>query len=304
MKRARPTWRKRDDQVSPVGVPYSDVARENICLEAGCPLDEAAATCSVSSSTVARVWKRQRETGSPDALPHSGGSNPTLNLDDKSALYMHAQLFPVATLRERQLFMCGLRGKLASVSALCKVLKLLGFSRKIAQYYSRNRDQLSRARWFSRGPAIAQGRHAYGVHGVPTDVLVDIDEAICYFNRATRKWGIAPRGAPARLAGTCRHEGPTFNILLAVDTRVGVIASLVFQGAVTAAVFATFVLTLVLPRLTGTGRRMTMCDNAKWHNERALNELTAHFGHIHRFRPIHRQETSLCLQPPACSHAL
>ena len=168
-----------------------------------------------------------RTTGSSSALLHSGGSKPALDLDDKTALYMHAQLFPVATLKERQLFMCGLRGKLASIATLCKTLQKLGFSRKIAQYYSRNRDQLSRARWFSRGPAYAQGRHAYGVFGVPTSKLVDTDECICYFNRKTRKWGIAPRGAAARLAGACRHEGPTFNVLLAVDTSVGV-----FAGAV------------------------------------------------------------------------
>ena len=227
MKRHQANWRRREDQVSPLGVPYSDVTRQNICLERGCSQDEAAAAVGVCPSTVSRVWKRLRTTGSSSALPHSGGSKPALDLDDKTALYMHAQLFPVATLKERQLFMCGLRGKLASIATLCKTLQKLGFSRKIAQYYSRNRDQLSRARWFSRGPAYAQGRHAYGVFGVPTSKLVDTDECICYFNRKTRKWGIAPRGAAARLAGACRHEGPTFNVLLAVDTSVGV-----FAGAV------------------------------------------------------------------------
>ena len=166
MKRGSVSWRARTEQVSSIGAPYCAVKPANISSESGTDA-EAAVAQNVCPSTVRRVRRRFAQTGSAEALPRSGGSAPTLNAGDKTALYVHARLFPTATLAERQLYMCGLRGKLAALSTLCVALKKMGFSRKIAQYYSRNRDQLSRARWFSRGPAYAQGRHAYGIFGVP-----------------------------------------------------------------------------------------------------------------------------------------
>ena len=52
MKRHQANWRRREDQLSPLGVPYSDVTRQNICLERGCSQDEAAAAVGVCPSTV------------------------------------------------------------------------------------------------------------------------------------------------------------------------------------------------------------------------------------------------------------
>ena len=120
-KRAVVPWRSRADQLSPVGLPYCAVKRGNICLENGTDA-EAAIAQHVCPSTVRRVRQRHEATGSSAPLPHSGGSAPTLNADDKTALYLHARLYPTATLAERQLYMCGLRGKLAGLATLCRAL--------------------------------------------------------------------------------------------------------------------------------------------------------------------------------------
>ena len=181
-----------------------------------------------------------RTTGSSSALPHSGGSKPTLDLDDKTALYMHAQLFPVATLKERQLFMCGLRGKLASIATLCKTLQKLGFSRKIAQYYSRNRDQLSRARWFSRGPAYAQGRHAYGVFGVPTSsswipTSASATSIERRANGALRR-AARPRASPAR-AGTKGRPSTSYSRWTRASAWLLALCAVSLEASVVVAVF-------------------------------------------------------------------
>ena len=55
MKRHQANWRRREDQVSPLGVPYSDVTRQNICLERGCSQDEAAAAVGVSEHREPRL---------------------------------------------------------------------------------------------------------------------------------------------------------------------------------------------------------------------------------------------------------
>lgn len=93
-------------------------------------LVEVADLFGVSLATVKNFLRRQRETGSPDALPHAGGRRP--------ALSQQARLFVREALRgDNDLTLDELRRRLqarhkqtVSRPTLCRLLQRLGLPRK------------------------------------------------------------------------------------------------------------------------------------------------------------------------------
>ena len=93
-------------------------------------LAEVADLFSVSLATVKNFLRRNRETGSPDALPHAGGRKPALS--EKARLFVREALQ-----QDNDLTLDELRHRLqarhkqtVSRPTLCRLLQGLGLPRK------------------------------------------------------------------------------------------------------------------------------------------------------------------------------
>ena len=88
--------------------------------------EEIAEQFGVSSRFVRRLWKRWRETGSLEPLPHGGGFRPKITPEVDRQLVGYVQQHPDATLAEIRVG-CGLSVSLPSIR---DALKRLGLPRK------------------------------------------------------------------------------------------------------------------------------------------------------------------------------
>jgi transposase len=113
--------------------PYSNDLRRRIveAYESGeHTLAEVADLFSVSLASVKNFVRRQRETGSPDALPHAGGKKPALT--EKARLFIQdaVQQDNDLTLDELRRRLKTKHRKAVSRPTLCRLLQTLGLPRK------------------------------------------------------------------------------------------------------------------------------------------------------------------------------
>lgn len=113
--------------------PYSNDLRRTIveAYDSGdFTQDEIAELFGVCNATVRNVLRRQRETGSADALPHAGGRTAMLDEAEREQVRQLARQQADATLSE----LCQLAQeqlqKSLSRSAMCRLLQALGLPRK------------------------------------------------------------------------------------------------------------------------------------------------------------------------------
>src|SRR5437868_2438547 len=112
--------------------PYSNDLRRRIveAYESGeHTLAEVADLFSVSLASVKNLVRRQRETGSPDALPHAGGKKPALT--EKARLFIQdaVQQDNDLTLDELRRRLKTKHRKEVSRPTLCRLLQTLGLPR-------------------------------------------------------------------------------------------------------------------------------------------------------------------------------
>jgi putative transposase len=86
--------------------------------------------CGLSLSTVKSIIRRQRETGSSDALPHAGGKSPSLNEKACAFVRQLVEHNNDSTLEEACTQVGRRHKKKASLSTLCRGLQRLGLPRK------------------------------------------------------------------------------------------------------------------------------------------------------------------------------
>jgi transposase len=113
--------------------PYSNDLRHRIVetYESGeHTLAEVADLFSVSLATVKNFLRRNRETGSPDALPHAGGRKPALS--EKARLFVREALQQDndLTLDELRRRLQARHKQTVSRPTLCRLLQTLDLPRK------------------------------------------------------------------------------------------------------------------------------------------------------------------------------
>ena len=91
---------------------------------------EIANLFGVSLSTVKSLIRRKRETGSTDALPHSGGASPALDLKAQSFVQQLVKQNNDITLQEAVEKVHRKHKKKVSLSTMCRVLQKLDLPRK------------------------------------------------------------------------------------------------------------------------------------------------------------------------------
>ncbi len=118
-------------------------------------------------------------------------------------------------------------------------------------------------------------------------MLVDIDECQCSFEDMLKVMGHGVRGMRApRIAPPGLSQAP-YNVLLAVDVNVGVIAFLMYRGTLNRDTFYCWLALQLLPALADTGPRFLMYDRLSSHISTEIDELLTYHGHKSILRSVH-----------------
>jgi len=180
--------------------------------------------------------------------------------------------------------MIALREVNVHISTIRRELRLLGIPRtKRKQYFSRN--ELRRVLWWCSEPTHPPP--FVGVFGLDTALLIDIDECDVNLSDYIGQTSYETTQNMNELSG----QSTRFNVVMAVDINVGVVASWVFPGDkgvhTTKEIFWYFLYAFLLPEIEGKNR-VIMCDDLSCHLDQNVIELCAHQGH----RILQRPEAS------------
>jgi transposase len=215
-------------------------------------LRELAALFLMSLSTIVRLLRRHRASGSVLPKPHAGGRGPRFDAEACQRLRVLVAAQPDATLaelRERLGIPCGL-------STLCRTLQRLGLSRKKKSLHADEQDS----------PKVQAQRAAFEERMATVDPahLVFVDEMGA--NTAmTRTYGRGPIGE--RVVGSA--PGKWENVTLIAGLRSsGVVAPFVFAGATDQEAFETYVEQVLVPILQPGD--VVVWDNLKPHKHSAV----------------------------------
>ena len=99
---------------------------------------EVATLFGVSPATVRNLVRRKRETGSTDALPHSGGKAPSLDGPARTFVQTVVHHHNDLTLEELVQRVEHEHRTKVSLSTMCRVLQALGLPRKKSRSTPRN----------------------------------------------------------------------------------------------------------------------------------------------------------------------
>jgi transposase len=194
---------------------------------------ELAVRFKVNTSTITRLLQLRRQTGSFMPRPHGGGVEPTLDHDALERLRKLVEETPDATL-------AALKQKLGvsgSRMIICRALRKLGLPLKKKSPHASERDT----------PEVREERREFGedVESIEPQRLVFVDET-GVTTAMTPTYGRAPRGERVETSAPASWESVTVIAAMGPD---GVRAPVVFEGAVNAATFLTYVEQVLVPAL-------------------------------------------------------
>lgn len=194
---------------------------------------QLAARFSVNVSTITRLLRLRRETGSSQPRPHGVGVAPALDRDGLERLRALVEEDPDATLEVLKQRL-GLSG---SIMLVWRALKRLGITVKKKSPRAAERDR----------PEVRRKRRKFRreIKRVEPGRLVFVDET-GVTTAMTPRYGRAPRGERVEDPAPASWESVTVIAALGVD---GVRAPLALPGAVNAAAFQSYVEGVLVPAL-------------------------------------------------------
>ena len=158
----------------------------------------------------------------------------------------------------------------------------MGYTRKILEKQSEGADPALIDAYFALDPP-------HGVHNIPRERLIDIDETGVWLAVIRRKYGHAPKGAKAGTKAPY-NVGKKYTAIIAIDMH-GVVAYQVMDvKGTTSVIWYHFVSDILLPAIRAPHGephvpRLILMDNLAAHHDRETLELIAATGHAHTFRP-------------------
>ena len=187
----------------------------------------------VNTSTITKLLRLRRETGSLAPRPHGGGVAPTLDHDALERLRKLVEEAPDATLEALRQRM----GVSGSRMIICRALKKLGLPRKKKSKHAAERDT----------PEVQEERREFAEEVEPIEPkrLVFVDET-GVTTAMTPAYGRAPRGERVEASEPASWESVT---VIAAMGLGGVKAPLAFEGALNAATFLMYVEQVLVPAL-------------------------------------------------------
>jgi transposase len=194
---------------------------------------QLAARFRVDVSTVTRLLRLRRQTGSFDPRPHGGGKAPALDRDGLERLRRLVEGRPDATLRQLQQGL-GLGG---SLMIIFRALKRLGITRKKKTKHADERDR----------PEVWDKRKAFRrkVKPIAPRRLVFVDET-GVTTAMTPTYGRAPRGERVIASAPASWEAVTVIAAVGLD---GVRGPLAVPGSSDGATFLAYVEAVLAPTL-------------------------------------------------------
>lgn len=243
--------------------PYSQDLRQRILdtvSRGESSLRQIAQRFLVNVSTIVRLLKQQRQTGSAEPKPHAGGRRPALDPDALARLHALIRKQPDATLEE-------LRERLGvgcSLMAISRALKKLKITRKKKVLHATQRDT----------PKVRRKRRAFRkkLAKIEPKHLVFVDETGA--NTAmTRTYGRAPEGE--RVSGAVPAFWTTVTLICGLRLS-GVTAPLVVQGSTDTATFASYVEQALAPQLDRGD--VVVWDNLAPHKAKAVVKVIEQVG--------------------------
>jgi len=201
---------------------------------------EVAELFGVSVATVKNFVRRQRETGSADALPHGGGRTPTLSDQARRFVRQIITERNDMTLDEVSQRVKQKYKKKVSRPTMCRLLQALGLPRKKKSLHSSERDT----------PRVKRARRAYQQQVSQLDVkrFNFVDES--GVNLAmTRLYGRAPAGERA-VGSVPINYGANLTVIAALGLA-GLDAVMTVEGATDGDVFRIYVERILCPTLRG-----------------------------------------------------
>jgi len=214
----------------------------------------------VNTSTITKLLRLRRETGSLAPRPHGGGVEPTLDHDALVRLRKLVEEAPDATLEALKQRM-GISG---SRMIICRALQELGLPRKKKSKHASERDT----------PEVQEQRREFAEDVGPIEPgrFVFVDET-GVTTAMTPAYGRAPKGERVEASEPASWESVTVIAAMGLD---GVKAPLAFEGAMDAATFLMYVEQVLVPAL----RRgdVVVFDNLSSHLSPEVSEAIEKVG--------------------------
>jgi transposase len=187
----------------------------------------------VNTSTITKLLRLRRETGSIEPRPHAGGVAASLDGDALQRLRKLVETTPDATLESLRQQM-GIAG---SRMIICRALQKLGLPLKKKSPHAAERDT----------PEVRRKRREFRreVEPIEPGRLVFVDET-GVTTAMTPAYGRAPRGERVEASAPASWESVTVIAAMGLD---GVRAPLALPGSVNAATFEAYVEQVLVPAL-------------------------------------------------------
>ena len=188
---------------------------------------------SVNVSTITKLLKLRRETGSIEPRPHAGGVEPILDAKSLKRLRRLVEKTPDATLEQLKQGL-GISG---SIMIVWRGLEKLGITRKKKTLHASEQDR----------PDVQEDRHTFleEVESIEPKRLVFVDET-GVTTAMTPAYGRAPKGERVNASAPASWESVTVIAAIGLD---GIRAPLAFPGGTTAVTFQTYVEQVLVPTL-------------------------------------------------------
>src|SRR3954470_14922480 len=219
-----------------------------------------AARFKVNTSTITKLLRLRRETGSYGPRPHGGGVAPALDGDALERLRELVEETPDATLEALRQEM----GVSGSRMIICRALQKLGLPLKRKSPHAAERDS----------PEVQEQRREFAedVESIEPGRFVFADET-GVTTAMTPAYGRAPKGERVEASAPASWESVTVIAALGLG---GVGAPLAFEGAINAATFLMYVEQVLVPAL----RRgdVVIFDNLASHLSPAVSEAIGRAG--------------------------
>src|SRR4051794_40511901 len=218
----------------------------------------------VNTSTITKLLRLRRETGSFEPRPHAGGVAPTLDDAALQRLRKLVEETPDATLEALRQRMGISGGRMI----ICRALQKLGLPLKKKSPHASERD--------TPGVAQERGEFAEEVEPIAPGRLVFVDET-GVTTAMTPAYGRAPKGERVEASASAPASWESVTVIAAMGLD-GVRAPLAFEGAVNAATFLAYVEQVLVPAL----RRgdVVVFDNLTSHLSPAVSEAIERAGAV------------------------
>ena len=156
------------------------------------------------------------------------GLTLSLSQEHSYSLWVLKNACPTLSHEAARHFLAIVSDKTVSASTVSReVVQRLGMTRKKMSRVSSNRDEEERVQFITNGPLDSVRP---GIFGVPATSVVSFDEKTLKYADCLKMFGHSVRGVPCRRRGPAPSSQLSYNVIRAVDIRVGCVAYLIYRG--------------------------------------------------------------------------